>query len=94
MSLGAWEQIKSSKRFYVNTYRKLIRLLLFSVTLNIVLFLVVAHIYLNRPTPAFYSTSGSTPPVLLTPRDTPNESSTPLLASDTESVKETKAVPQ
>ncbi|WP_133128942.1 type IVB secretion system protein IcmM/DotJ [Legionella nagasakiensis] len=82
MSRVAWDLIKNSKHFYVDTYRKAITFLLFSTVLNVFLGMGIYYAYFNLPEPDFYATSGVTPPVMLTSLDEPNYTSVPLLASE------------
>ena len=93
MSRGAWDQIKSSKRFNVLIYRKLGSILVFSLVHNVMLCILVSRIYFSRPDIAFYSTDGVTPPVEIEALAAPNDSSVPLLKSDPPSAKEQEQVP-
>ena len=81
MSRDVWNQIKSSKRFYVYLYRRLINVLIFSLLLNLVLSYVGLHLFFKRPPRVAYSTNGATPPTKLSPLTAPNESQVPLLSS-------------
>lgn len=82
MSRGTWNRIKKTKFFYIQNYRILVLLVIFSGLTNIFLGLVGIYIYSNRPAIDFYATSGITPPIKLTPRDTPNYSQEALLPPD------------
>lgn len=84
MSRRTWEQIKSSKRFYVNTYRLSANFLFISVMINILFCILIAYVYFNQSSLTFYATYGGTAPVRLTPMNTPNESSVPLLQQETQ----------
>lgn len=82
MSRGAWQRIKSSKRFYVRTYRNIRSALLGSVIINLLLGITVSYVYFTLPEPDFYATYGEIPPIKLFAMDSPNYSSTPLLPDD------------
>jgi len=77
-----WRVIKSSKNFYTMTFRFAGNALVFSLIINVVLGLVICQAYLYKPKRHFYITNGVVPPTELSSRDTPNESSVPLLAND------------
>lgn len=94
MSRAAWDLIKRSKHFYVDTYRKAGTVLIYSALLNIVLGAAIYYAYINQPERDFYATNGVTPPVMLTPLDEPNYTSSPLLASDPENDDNRRVVPQ
>lgn len=94
MSRGAWLLIKQSKRFYVNTYRRAGSALLLSVVFNLLLGFALYYLYFSQPEHDFYATSGVTPPVQLTPMDSPNNTSVPLLPTETESDNNTKVIPE
>lgn len=93
MSRETWSLVKSSKRFYVKTYRAVSTTLLISCFFNILLSIAIYYTYFDRPERDFYSTDGITPPVALTPLDEPNYTSTPLLASSPNTVQQ-KAIPR
>lgn len=82
MSRGSWNKIKKSKFFYVMIYRRLLLLIIIFQTINVILFLGVGYVYLNRPERMYYATSGITLPIMLSPLDRPNYSSEPLLPPD------------
>lgn len=94
MSRETWNLIKQSKRFYVRTYRKTSTALFISVIINLFLGLTIYYTYFSRPEHAFYATDGVTPPVQLTPMDSPNNTSVALLAPDPLNDDETKAIPE
>lgn len=94
MSRGTWELIKRSKNFYIKTYRIAGTVLLFSASLNILWGVGIFLTYFSQPEPDFYATSGVIPPIELTPLDSPNETSTALLASDLDKTDDTKVIPQ
>ncbi len=95
MSIQAWNTIKSSKFFYVKTYRQLSTMLFISLVVNVILGVLVYFSYINLPARDFYSTNGITPPAKLTPMLTPNRSSQALLAPDPEiNDNQVKVIPQ
>lgn len=93
MSRGTWSRIRQSTRFYVDTYRRALIVLLCSVSLSILLCLSIYISYFGRPSNDFYATDGITPPIPLTAMSQPNASSVPLLANDQNQNENTKAVP-
>ena len=82
MSRDTWYLKRTSRRFNVSIYRWVGTAILFSLALNVILSLVVSHIYFNRPDYVYYSTNGVTKPMPLHALMAPNQSSVPLLASD------------
>lgn len=93
MSRETWAIIRQSKHFYVDTFRRVGSALLVSMVLNLCLGLAIYMSYFSRPEHDFYATSGITPPVSLTPRDTPNNSSQALLASNPDGEPSYRVVP-
>ena len=94
MSRRAWNIIKNSKQFYIQTYRKVLFYLGFSLSLNLLFSIAIYYSYFSRPEPAFYATSGITAPVELTPLDQPNYTSEPLLVADEQIQNDNKVIPQ
>ncbi len=95
MSREDWRLIKLSKRFYVNTYRKTGSALLISLALNVCFGVVIHYLYFSQPEHTFFATDGVTPPIELTPMDSPNDTSVPLLGSDAVSTTNViKVIPQ
>lgn len=94
MGRETWDTIKRSKAFYIRTYRKGGTFVIVSLIINMLLSVLIYYIHFNQPEPDFYATSGITPPVQLTPRDAPNNSSTPLLEPDPVNEDETRVIPQ
>jgi intracellular multiplication protein IcmM len=94
MSRETWNLIKQSKRFHINTFRRVGSALFVSVIINMMLAFAVYYTYFNRPEHAFYATSGVTPPVMLTSMDSPNYTSVALLAADPEEETVIKVIPQ
>jgi hypothetical protein len=94
VSRETWRLIKSSKGFYISTYRRASTILLLSVSLNLVLGFFIFDTYFSRPDPQYYATSGATPPVELAAMDSPNNTSVPLLANDQVNDEIEKVIPQ
>lgn len=85
--IGAWNKIKLSKGFYINTYRRALKWLMFSLGFNVVLIVGIVFSYLNLPRVHFYATNGAIAlmaikPMELQPLDAPNYSSQALLPPD------------
>lgn len=93
MSRGNWNKIKRSKFFYVQIYRKVVTLIVASQVINVILCLGIIYFYFNQPIRTFYATSGMTPPIELTPRDTPNHSAEALLPPDPVNEEVNKFIP-
>lgn len=94
MSRENWNKIKSSKGFYVRTYRQASMAVTVSLIFNLLLLLAIYYYHINRPSPDFYATNGTTPPVKLTALDERNYSSTPLLEADPVNEDKPKVIPQ
>jgi hypothetical protein len=82
MSSLKYERYKTQRYFYVSTYRKIILLMIYSVSLNVILFALGTYIFFNEQPPEYYGTNGATNPVQLSAMNTPNNSSIPLLPDD------------
>ena len=85
-----WRVIKRSKNFYTMTFRFAGNALVFSLIINVVLGLVICQTYFFKPKRHFYITNGEVPPTEVNSRDTPNESSVPLLANDPDAPDDAK----
>ncbi|MBI2785994.1 MAG: phosphoesterase [Legionella longbeachae] len=95
MNRGAWEQIKKSKNFNVNTYRRGLIALNISLMLSCIFVLLLCYIYLTEPEGDFYATSGIVPPITLQPLLAPNFTSDPLLPPDPQVEEvENKVIPE
>ena len=94
MSRETWRLIKSSKLFYINTYRRAGSILVVSVSLNLLLGLVVAQAYFSRSAIHFYATNGTTSPEEIIAMDIPNMTSAPILADDLSTQDVPKVIPQ
>jgi intracellular multiplication protein IcmM len=94
MGRSAWAQIKLSKNFNVNVYRRGLIVLIFSLSLSSLIILLIAYIYINEPERDYYATSGIAPPVKLKSMPTPNMSSQPLLNPDPPTDNEQRVIPQ
>lgn len=82
MGIGKYQKEIDSRYFYVNAYRKSIKVLLVSVSFNILVFLITTLMYLKFPGRTYYSTNGIDFPMKLNPMSTPNYSAKPLLGDD------------
>ncbi|KTC91032.1 type IVB secretion system protein IcmM/DotJ [Fluoribacter dumoffii] len=94
MSRETWELIKSSKNFYVNSYRRGLIALIISLLLNCILGFFIVYVHLTEPERDFYATSGIAPPIQLQPLSAPNYSSNALLPPDPPAESEDKLIPQ
>lgn len=94
MTREAWNIIKQSKRFYVNTFRAISRAVVLSLAINVVLILAIGYVFLNKPEPDYYATYGETPPVPLAAMDSPNYTAIPLLANDAETDSAVRTIPR
>ncbi len=94
MSVKTWNLIKSSRSFYIRTYRSLETMVLISVFISLGLGIGIFYAYSIRTEPDYYSTYGETPPVPLVAMDEPNYSSHSLLADDNNQDSNVRAIPQ
>jgi hypothetical protein len=94
MSKEDWLLVRSSKQFSVSLYRRIGTAIVVSLALNIALCVWALHQFFTRPAPAFYSTNGASPPMMLDALNAPNETSVPLLKSVSDKENDTKPVPQ
>ncbi len=94
MSIAAWNLIKSTKHFNVSIYRRLGRMIVYSMMINVVLCFWISHMYFNRPENAYYATNGASPPMQIKALAKPNMSSVPLLANDPGIGIEVKPIPE
>lgn len=92
MSIQAVRQVKTSKVFYRNGFRKAIVLIFFSLILNGILSFGIYNQIIHQKVPAYYSTNGMTPPGELEPLSEPNYSSKALLPPDPDSVDDDEVV--
>ena len=93
MTRATWRTITTSRNFYVQTYKRSLMALLFSVLINIVLGILIVYVYTGRVPPKYYASNGMTGPMELKPLDAPNDSPNPLLESEPEPVENTKLIP-
>ncbi len=77
-----FENKKNLRYFYVYNYRRVLKLLMFSLIGNVLLFVLISYVYFNESRPNYYGTNGATNPVLLKSMTTPNYSSQALLPDD------------
>jgi intracellular multiplication protein IcmM len=94
MSLETWYQIKQSKRFYVSTYHWVLNMLILSVCINLLIGFFIYYVYFHQHTVDFYATNGETPPIGLTPLDTPNYGTVALLPNDPDNEDIVKVIPE
>lgn len=94
MSRETWLSIKNSKSFYVSSYRRACTLVIGSLVINLALISGIYYAYFNQPEREYYASNGVTPPMLLSPRDTPNDSSAALLPPDPVNAPPVKLIPE
>jgi hypothetical protein len=82
MTINRFEEEKVNRYFYVFSYRKVIRVLLWSIGINLTLLGLISYVYFNQPNPVYYGTNGITNPIELTSLNKPNYSSKSLLSDD------------
>lgn len=94
MGRSVWAQIKLSKNFNVNVYRRGLSFLIVALLISVLITVLIAYIYLNEPERDYYATSGVAPPIKLQSMPTPNMSSQPLLAPDPPTDDGQRVIPQ
>ncbi len=94
MGQETWDLIKKTKGFYINTYHVGGSVLVVSVLFNLLLGLMLFYLYCHQPSRDFYATDGVTPPVALTPLDSANKSSVPLLAGEVSDDDGSREIPK
>jgi intracellular multiplication protein IcmM len=94
MNRESWSLVKQGKSFNVNVYRRGLSAVIISLGLSCALGIVMFYLYLSEPERDYYATNGVTPPVQLTPRETPNMSPKALLDPDPQTSPEEKLIPQ
>ncbi len=96
MSQVALEKIKTSKRFYVTSFRVCTTILYLSLILNLILGIGIYYINFNQPIRTYYATNGVTAPERLAPMTHPNNTSYPLLPPDPvdELLQQDKVLPE
>jgi intracellular multiplication protein IcmM len=77
-----YDKIKQTRSFYKQSLRRVLNLLILSLLINGGLTYGIYYKVTHKPEIDYYATSGVKAPILLEARDTPNESSTPLLPED------------
>jgi len=82
MTSTKFEQRKLGRYFHVLNYRKIGKVLIYSMLLNIILFFLISFVYFHEVSPNYYSTNGASNPVQLTGISAPNYSSRALLPDD------------
>lgn len=89
------EEIKSRKNFYRNLFRRCVFLNMVLGVLGVVQAVLIFFLYISRPEPDYYSTSGVTAPIKLTGLSQPNNGPEPLLKPDLpDEMSEGKTIPQ
>lgn len=94
MKREIWDNIKNSKSFNVNAYRRGLSLLIVSLGLNCILGALIFYVYLVQPERDYYATNGETPPVQLRSMLAENKLTTALLEPDPSSEIDEKSLPQ
>lgn len=79
MSNELIEVVKSRKSFYRDSYHSMSTLLIGVLILIVLCNLLIVYLFMMRPQPDFYATSMDGKLIQLTPLDTPNYSSKPLI---------------
>jgi len=82
MTITRFENEKLNRYFYVSSYRKVTKVLFWSICLNLVLLVLISFVYVNQPNVLYYGSNGITNPIELTPLNKPNYSSKSLLSED------------
>ena len=89
------DDIKTRKNFYRNLFRRSVKLTLIMGVLGISQAAMIFYLYITRPDPDYYSTSGVAAPMQLTAMQTPNFRSEFLLQPDLpDEMSEGKSIPQ
>ena len=94
MGKETWAQIKGSKNFNVQIYRRSLAVLMGSILLNGIMGALLFYLYLHYPERDYYATSGIIPPIQLQSLPSPNNSAKALLSNDPPTVVEQKLIPQ
>lgn len=71
--------VKSRKSFYRDNYHSMSTLLIVVLITIVLCNLLIIYLFMTRPQPDFYATSMDGKLIQLTPLDTPNYSSKPLI---------------
>lgn len=82
MTINRFESEKLNRYFYVFSYRKVMKFLLWSIGINLILLALISYVYFNQSNPVYYGTNGITNPIELTPLNKPNYASKSLLSDD------------
>lgn len=82
MGKATWRAIREDNAFYVTMYRRGTLAILVSMGLNLLLIAFIVLVYSQEKVAEYYSSDGIRSPILLTPLDTPNRTSTWLLPPD------------
>lgn len=93
MSRVKWGRIKKGKFFYVNTYRRIVTVIIFSQLFNLGTCLLLAYLYLHKPAQHFYATNGEEPATELFPSNSSIYIPNALLDSEPGEEQVVKRVP-
>jgi intracellular multiplication protein IcmM len=89
------DDVKTRKNFYRNLFRRSVKLTLIMGVLAITQAALIFFLYITRPEPDYYSTSGVAAPMSLTAMNAPNMRSEPLLQPDLpDEMSQGKSIPQ
>lgn len=94
MARSAWRTIIASRYFYVRTYRRLLFMIMVSLSMSALLGISIAYVYFNRPPRTFYATNGITSPMQLNALEGPNQTANFLLAEEPPSIEAAKVIPK
>lgn len=94
MTQIVWRSIISSKAFYIQSYRRVVKVIVVSLVINLILCSAISYRYFHQPVQDFYATNGVTPPILLTPLAVANQLNKPLLEADPITMDHSKYIPQ
>ena len=94
MARSAWRTTIASRYFYVRTYRRLLFMIMLSLSVSALLGMSIVYVYFNQPPRAFYATNGITSPMLLHSLNAPNQTANFLLAEEPPSTEAAKVIPK
>lgn len=82
MAITRFEEAKHKRYFYVTSFRKIGRIIVISMALNVCIILVMAYIFFGQQSPEYYGTNGSSNPIKLNSMEHPNHSKVPKLPDE------------
>ena len=82
MSRETWRLLKSTKKFYVNSFRWTINLTIISCSITCFLSWSIYYCTFSQSNNEYYASNGITSPISLVAMDAPNSTSVPLLTDD------------